>query len=163
MSVWRCIRHKSCLLFSFIPHLKGEFLVCHSMSSVCDQKNFVKLEINMAQRSEIQKVPAGRPDRAKGSILRLEFGKDKRFETDLHQRVNEYFQQGTGRSKSGNWQMYLKTGVILTCFGTSYVLLVLVAETLWQGLLLVILLGLSTLCMLLYFTMSLAFWFWVLP
>jgi len=38
--------------------------------------------------------------------------------------------------------MYLKTGVILTCFVTSYVLLVFVAETMWQGLLLVILLGL---------------------
>jgi linoleoyl-CoA desaturase len=98
----------------------------------------------MAQIPEIQKAPAGPPNRSKGSILRLEFDKDKRFETDLRQRVNEYFQQGTGRSKSGNRQMYLKTGVIFTSFVASYVLLVFVAETMWQGLLLVILLGLST-------------------
>jgi len=92
---------------------------------------------------EKQKNPEAIADQAKGSISTLEFNKDKRFETDLRRRVNEYFQQGAGRSKSGDWRMYLKTGVILACFATSYVLLVFVAETWWQGLLLVILLGLS--------------------
>jgi linoleoyl-CoA desaturase len=98
----------------------------------------------MAQKQETQKAPTGRLDRAKGSILSLEFDKDKRFETDLRRRVNEYFQEGTGRSKTANWQMYLKTAVIFASFVSSYLLLVFVAETIWQGLLLVILLGLST-------------------
>jgi len=98
----------------------------------------------MAQKAQTKKSPTDRSDGGKGSILRLEFDKDKRFETDLRQRVNEYFQQGIGRSKSGNWQMYLKTGLILACFATSYVLLVFVTQTMWQGLLLVILLGLAT-------------------
>ncbi|MCG6881466.1 MAG: acyl-CoA desaturase [Deltaproteobacteria bacterium] len=40
--------------------------------------------------------------------------------------------------------MYLKTAFILACFATSYVLLVFFAETIWQGLALVILLGFST-------------------
>lgn len=78
-SVCRRIRHTIYLLSSFIMLLKGEFLFWHSMSSVWNQKNFVKPGIDMAQKPEIQKEPAGRPDRAKGSILRLEFGKDKKL------------------------------------------------------------------------------------
>jgi linoleoyl-CoA desaturase len=39
--------------------------------------------------------------------------------------------------------MYLKTTIVLACFATSYILLVFVAKTFWQGLSLVILLGLS--------------------
>jgi len=77
-------------------------------------------------------------------ILKLEFGEDKKFETDLRQRVNQYFQRGAGRSKSGDWRLYLKTAVIFALFAASYVLLVFAAQNLWQGLLLVTLLGLST-------------------
>ena len=83
---------------------------------------------------------------AQRTILKLEFGQDKGFQTDLHQRVNQYFEQGGGRSKAGDWRLHLKTAIILTCFAVSYVLLVFVAENLWQGLLLVLLLGLSTAC-----------------
>jgi len=39
--------------------------------------------------------------------------------------------------------MYLKTAIVLACFGTSYMLLVFVAKSVWQGLPLVTLLGLS--------------------
>lgn len=98
----------------------------------------------MAQKPESQKSPTDRANKDERSILRLEFGKDKSFEAELRRRVNEYFQEGTGRSKSGNWHMYLKTGVILACFAASYVLLVFGAQTMWQALFLVILLGLST-------------------
>ena len=80
----------------------------------------------MEKKPQTKKSSADRSDGGKGSILRLEFDKDKKFETDLRQRVNEYFQQGIGRSKSGNWQMYLKTGLILACFATSYVFLVFI-------------------------------------
>ncbi|BEQ14182.1 fatty acid desaturase family protein [Desulfoferula mesophila] len=76
----------------------------------------------------------------------MEFGKDKTFETDLRQRVNQYFQQGDGQSKAGNWRLHLKAAIILTCFAISYVLLVFVAENIWQGLPLVVLLGLFTAC-----------------
>ena len=81
--------------------------------------------------------------KARGSILRLEFGEDRAFEVDVRQRVDKYFEHGSGRSNKGSWRMYLKTAVMLACFSTSYVLLVFVAGSVWQGLPLVILLGLS--------------------
>ena len=93
------------------------------------------MEIDMARETESGKASTGRPDRGEGSILRLEFDKDKGFEVELRRRVNQYFQEGAGRSKTGNWQMYLKTGVMFACFATSYVLLVFVAQTMWQALL----------------------------
>ncbi|HME43907.1 MAG TPA: fatty acid desaturase [Syntrophorhabdales bacterium] len=97
----------------------------------------------MTQKQEIHGRPAGQSGQPKRSILNLEFGEDRGFEIDVRQRVNAYFQQGTGRSPTGSWPMYLKTAIILACFATSYVLLVFVARSVWQGLPLVILLGLS--------------------
>ncbi len=76
-------------------------------------------------------------------VLRLEFAKDTGFQTELRRRIEEFF-RSTGRRKRDCWQMYLKTAIILACFAASYVLLVLAAHTLWQGLLLAVLLGLST-------------------
>jgi linoleoyl-CoA desaturase len=101
-------------------------------------------EVGMTQQQEVHGRPAGQSGQAKGAILRLEFGENRAFEMDMRQRVDEYFQQGSGRSKTANWQMYLKTAVILACFVTSYVLLVFVAKSVWQALSLSILLGLST-------------------
>jgi linoleoyl-CoA desaturase len=95
----------------------------------------------MSQKQATQETAS---KRTKESILRLEFDKEKGFEADLRQRVNDYFQQAHGRSKKGNCQMYLKTAVILACFVASYVLLVFVAETVWHGLVLVFLLALFT-------------------
>jgi linoleoyl-CoA desaturase len=63
------------------------------------------------------------------------------FQQTLRQRVDEYF-RSTGRRKRDCWQMYLKTAVVFAAFGTSYALLLLVAATLWQGLLLSVLLAL---------------------
>jgi len=98
----------------------------------------------MTQNQGTQGSPSGSAQSSQESILALEFGENQAFETDLRQRVNAYFQQGAGRSKSGNWQLYLKTAVILACFVTFYALLVFAARSMWQGLLLAILLGLST-------------------
>ena len=98
----------------------------------------------MTQRSDSHKGAAARPKAREGSILKLEFAKDTGFEEAVRRRVDQYFKEGAGRSKSGNWQMYLKTCVILACFVTSYVLLVFMAQTLWQALLLAILLGFCT-------------------
>jgi linoleoyl-CoA desaturase len=98
----------------------------------------------MAQGQEIHGRPAGRPGRAKPSILRLDFDGNRAFEIDVRQRVDAYFREGKGRLKTGAWRMYLKTAVILACFGGCYVLLVFFAKTLWQALPLAVLLGLST-------------------
>ena len=88
--------------------------------------------------------PSNQTAQARGSIFTLEFGKDKAFELDLRQRINSYFKQDAGCSEVGDWRMYLKTAIVLTCFVTTYVLLVFVAESMWLGLLLVILLGFTT-------------------
>ena len=77
-----------------------------------------------------------------GSIRSLAFGKDKTFQNELRHRVKEYFAQ-IGLSEHGNWRMTLKTAVILTWFAAAYLLLVFAARTLWQGLTLDLLLGLS--------------------
>jgi len=98
----------------------------------------------MIQGHETAETGPEEPGRNKRTILKLEFGKDKSFETDLRQRVNQYFQQGTGRLKTGDWRLHLKAAILLACFAVSYVLLVFMAETIWQGLFLTVLLGLST-------------------
>ena len=57
--------------------------------------------------------------------------------------MDEHF-RNTGRSKRGGWRMYLKTAIMLAWFAASYVLLVFVASTVWEGLVLAVLLGLAT-------------------
>jgi linoleoyl-CoA desaturase len=98
----------------------------------------------VAQEQETQARPQNQPGKVRPSILKLDFDENRAFEVDVRQRVDAYFRQGKGRLKTGSWQMFLKTAVILTCFGTVYVLLVFFARTLWQALPLAILLGLST-------------------
>ena len=72
----------------------------------------------MAQKPESRKSTTPQPDRVERSILRLAFDKDNRFQTDLRRRVDEYFQQGGVRMKSGSWKMYLKSAFIQT--GVSF-------------------------------------------
>ena len=72
----------------------------------------------------------------------LKFGDDNAFQLELRRRVEEYFRT-TGRRQRDCWQMYVKTAILLAGFAGSYLLLVFVAQTWWQGLLLAILLGLS--------------------
>jgi linoleoyl-CoA desaturase len=70
------------------------------------------------------------------------FGHDNAFQLELRRRVEEYF-RATGRRQRDCWQMYVKTAILVGAFAGSYVLLVFVARTWWQGLLPAILLGLS--------------------
>ena len=94
----------------------------------------------MTQEHENQKGPA---EPNPSGVLRLQFGKDNAFQVELQRRVDEYF-RSTGLRKRDCWQMYLKTALVLACFATCYAMLVFVAQTLWQGLLLAVLLGLCT-------------------
>ena len=72
---------------------------------------------------------------------RITFGGDNSFHVELRRRVDEYFRR-TRRRQRDCPQMYLKTAIILAVFAGLYLLLVFVAATWWQGLLLAILLGL---------------------
>jgi len=96
----------------------------------------------MAETEEVWRRTLGQPQTKKHSIRKLEFGEDRAFELDLQRQVNDYFDQEYGRSRKGALPLYLKTGIILTLFVTSYLLLVFAASSIWQGLLLAILLGL---------------------
>ena len=89
--------------------------------------------------------PRGKTDTqtVQSGVHKLEFDKDTAFQTELRRRVDEYFQT-TGRSKRGTWKMYVKTAIILCLFVASYILLVFVARTVWQGLLLAAALALCT-------------------
>ena len=82
-------------------------------------------------------------ERTRTGIRRLTFDTDVSFQQELQRRVDEHLRR-TGRRERDCWQMYLKTAIILLFFVTSYVLLVFVAANVWQGLLLVIVLALST-------------------
>src|SRR5712692_7133966 len=96
----------------------------------------------MTHQQEVRASPAGQPVRAAAPGRSLKFGHDNAFQLELRRRVAEYFRT-TGRRQRDCWQMYVKTAILLAGFAGSYVLLVFVAETWWQGLWLAILLGLS--------------------
>lgn len=66
---------------------------------------------------------------------KLKFAGDSGFHGELKRRVVEYFER-TGLSQRDSPRMYLKTAVLLLWFAASYALLVLMATTWWQGVLL---------------------------
>jgi linoleoyl-CoA desaturase len=72
----------------------------------------------------------------------VKFANDQAFHTELRRRVEEYF-RATGRRQRDCWQMYLKTAILVATFALVYTLLVFVADTWWQGLVLAVLLGLA--------------------
>src|SRR3990172_6501327 len=72
----------------------------------------------------------------------LTFGNGNAIQLELRRRVGEYF-RAPGRRPRDCWQMYLKTAILLADFAVLYALLVFVAQTWWQGLLLAVPLGLS--------------------
>ena len=90
-----------------------------------------------------QYAPGAEQEMLRSGIRRLEFDRNTDFQAELRRRADEYF-QSTGRRKRGGWRMHLKMSIFLACFAASYVLLVFVAQDLWQGLALVIMLSLST-------------------
>jgi linoleoyl-CoA desaturase len=76
------------------------------------------------------------------SRRRLSFSGDNVFRGELTARVNAYFQtMGLSRRDVGAW--YAKAATILATFTVSYALLVFVASTWWQAVLLTVLLALS--------------------
>src|ERR1051326_9625082 len=76
------------------------------------------------------------------SQSRLTFRRDSTFHKELRRRVDDYF-RSSNRSQRDCPGMYLKTAIILALFGGFYSLLVFVAGSWWQGLLLAALLGLT--------------------
>jgi linoleoyl-CoA desaturase len=96
----------------------------------------------MTPQQEVQASRGSRSVQAAAPEQVLKFGNDSAFQIELRRRVEEYFRI-TGRRQRDCWQMYVKTAILLIGFAGSYLLLVFVAQTWWQGLLLAILLGLS--------------------
>jgi len=76
-------------------------------------------------------------------VLRLDFDPDMAFQKELQRRVDEYF-EASDRPKRGGLRLYVKATLILAFFVASYLLLVFTAQNLWQGLPLVIVLGIMT-------------------
>ena len=97
----------------------------------------------MTQTENLQKNPGEVVYQPLESGGRIKFGRDDRFYIELRRRVDE-FCHSTGMRQRDCAQMYLKTAILLTCFATSYALLVFVAQTWWQALPLAIVLGLTT-------------------
>ena len=75
----------------------------------------------------------------------LKFVARSEFLCVLRQRVDDYFLT-TGRPQRDCPQMYVKTVIIFNWFVTSYAMLIFVASTWWQALLLAISLGLAMAC-----------------
>src|SRR5216683_3428554 len=96
----------------------------------------------MTHEQEIYASPARQPIRATEPARCLTFGHDNVFQLELRRRVAEHFRT-TGQRQRDCWQMYVKTAIFVASFAGSYVLLVVGAQTWWQGLLLAMLLGLS--------------------
>jgi linoleoyl-CoA desaturase len=84
---------------------------------------------------------AGQRVRAPAWGQTLKFGNDNAFQLELRRRVEEHFRT-SGRRQRDCWPMYMKTATLLTGFAGSYLLLVFMAQTWWQGCVLAILLGL---------------------
>jgi linoleoyl-CoA desaturase len=98
-----------------------------------DQMNDLQ-EVHVRPRSQLTQRAAS-PRRG------LSFGHDMTFQLALRRRVTEYFRT-TGQRPRDCWQMYVKTLILLAGFAVSYVLLVFVARTWVEGVLLAIVLGL---------------------
>ncbi len=94
----------------------------------------------MEEDKTVQKSTAN--SRPRGPAERLQFAEDRSFQIELRRRVDEYFKE-KGASQVGNWQMYLKSAVILACFVTSYIFLVFVTRNVWMGVGFSVLLGLT--------------------
>ena len=58
----------------------------------------------------------------------MKFGVGDGFYLELRRRV-----ETTGRRQRDCWQIYVKTGILVVVWVTSYLLLVLGAQTWWQA------------------------------
>ncbi len=82
------------------------------------------------------------PSRYPPAVQGLKFDSSAEFHTELRRRVNEYFRT-VGRPQRGGRRIYLKSGIILSCFFLSYLALVFWAQNLWQGLITAVVLAFS--------------------
>src|SRR6185437_653812 len=73
---------------------------------------------------------------------RLRFGTDNDFQSALRRKVDAFFKM-TCRRQRDCPQMYVKTGILLSSFALSYVLLVFFAHVWWLTFPLAAILGLS--------------------
>jgi linoleoyl-CoA desaturase len=97
----------------------------------------------MTNTQEIQLSDAEQPAGSPVSGNSLKFAGNSEFQVEVRQRIDEFF-RSTGRRQRDCPQMYVKTGILIASFITSYALLVFVAQTWWQALPLAIVLGLLT-------------------
>ncbi len=74
------------------------------------------------------------------SLPVLKFNENKTFESELHQRVNRYFEAG-GKSRTATPGVYIKGLFIGIVYVTVYLFLVLKADQLWEGIAGSVLLG----------------------
>jgi linoleoyl-CoA desaturase len=86
--------------------------------------------------------PRGGRDGA-ASRRRLAYTGGKEFQLELHQRVNEYFEQ-TGLRRRDSVQWYIKAVSILLTFALSYVLLMFFASAWWEIVPLAVVLAFAT-------------------
>lgn len=103
-----------------------------------------KFPVNLSRHAE-PTTDAAIPET--GEVLvrdtRLKFAKDTAgFLPELKRRVDGYFDK-TGKSKNDNWQMYLKTAIIMTWFAASWTLLVFFTTSIWVAIPLAVLLAVS--------------------
>jgi linoleoyl-CoA desaturase len=74
--------------------------------------------------------------------MRVKFAHGEGFYSELKKQVDAHFKR-TGISRRDNYRLYLKMAILLLWAGTSYALLLLMADAWWQGIPLAIALGLS--------------------
>ena len=94
----------------------------------------------MTQMQESIENPTDQRVHLGESGRKLKFAANDGFQVRLRQRVDNYFRD-TGLKPRDCWQLYLKTAILLACTVGSYLLLVFVAQTWWEGLSWAILFG----------------------
>ena len=94
-------------------------------------------------RAKAHASKRGRQAAGAASRRRLSYAGGKDFQQRLRLRVDEYFRE-SGASRRDNREWYLKAGVILLVFASSYVLLVFGTTNWWQTVSLTIVLALAT-------------------
>lgn len=92
----------------------------------------------MTTSSDIMTAPEAVKERKK----RPKFANDTGFHAEVRHRVDEFFRV-TGRRQRDCPQMYLKTALIFAWLALSYAVLIFVAATWWQAMLVAIALGLA--------------------
>lgn len=93
--------------------------------------------------STVQNPPMTSSPLLGGTPVHPKFPKDNEFQVELHRRVEQHF-AATGKFQRDCPRMYLKTGLILGSFLTSYVLLVFFSSSWMSALPLALVLAVST-------------------